>query len=178
MIRPNAGAVDEAPSPVGSPSQEAVSGRSVVKWSLALAVAAAALAIDLLSKRLVQATDFRAYEIAPFLTIQRQVNRGVAFGLLWERYGLILPAAAIALAVILLYLRLESRPVLAGVAGGLLLGGSLGNLYERLTRGEVTDFLKIPHWPTFNFADIFIVAGVVLVAISLLWPVSREGNGG
>jgi signal peptidase II len=178
VIRPNAGAVDEAPPPNGSSSPDAVSGRGVTKWSLAFAVAAAALAVDLLSKRLAQATDFRAYEIAPFLTIQRQVNRGVAFGLFWERYGLILGAAAIALAVILLYLRLESRPVLAGVAGGLLLGGSLGNLWERLSRGEVTDFLKIPYWPTFNFADVFIVAGVVLVAISLLWPTSGEGNDG
>jgi signal peptidase II len=51
----------------------------------------------------------------------------------------------------------------------MLIGGSMGNLLERLTQGHVTDFLRIPHWPTFNLADVFIVVGVALVAISLLW---------
>jgi signal peptidase II len=60
------------------------------------------------------------------------------------------------------------------VAGGLLLGGSLGNLWERVTKGEVTDFLRIPHYPTFNLADVFIVTGVILVAVSLLWPPAKE----
>lgn len=109
------------------------------------------------------------YRVLPFLTLQRASNQGVAFGLLSGRYSVIVPAACLALVLIFVYLALEPRPLIAGLAGGMLIGGSLGNLLERLTQGHVTDFLRIPHWPTFNLADIFIVVGVVLVGISLLW---------
>ena len=53
------------------------------------------------------------------------------------------------------------------VALGLLLGGSVANLYDRLVRGYVTDFIDLPWWATFNFADTFIVAGVALLMVGL-----------
>jgi signal peptidase II len=147
------------------------------KWVLAVATAAAALALDLLSKRIVQSTlvlgqpgipgdEFR---LLPFLTLQRASNHGVAFGLLSGRTAVIVPAACLALVLVIVYMVLEPRPLVAGIAGGMLIGGSLGNLVERVTQGHVTDFLRLPHYPTFNLADIFIVVGVVLVAVSLLW---------
>ncbi len=179
MSCPDTRTIDDCPPvPAEARASRPSSRESTVppgtKWLLAGFLAAACLALDLLTKRLVQATDFRAIDVLPFLSIQRQVNRGVAFGLLWERYGLIIAAAGIALVVILVYLRMETRPILGGVAGGFLLGGSLGNLWERVAHGEVTDFIKVPHYPTFNLADVFIFIGVALVAISLLWRRPRE----
>jgi signal peptidase II len=154
-----------------------LTGSDKTKWILAASTAAAALALDLLSKRIVQSTMVLGqpgipgdeYRLLPFLTLQRASNQGVAFGLLSGRYSVIVPAACLALVLIFVYLALEPRPIIAGLAGGMLIGGSMGNLLERLTRGHVTDFLRLPHWPTFNLADIFILVGVALVAISLLW---------
>lgn len=149
-----------------------LTARTRLKWALGGTIAALALAADLLSKRLVLATLLpqERHEILPFLALQRTSNRGVAFGLLSGRTGLILGAAAVSFLVILLYFLLEPRPVLGGLAGGLLVGGSLGNFVERLAAGSVTDFLKLPHWPTFNLADCFILAGVALVAVGLFLP--------
>jgi signal peptidase II len=154
-----------------------LTGSDKTKWILAASTAAAALALDLLSKRIVQSTMVLGqpgipgdeYRLLPFLTLQRASNQGVAFGLLSGRYSVIVPAACLALVLIFVYLALEPRPIIAGLAGGMLIGGSMGNLLERLARGHVTDFLRLPHWPTFNLADIFILVGVALVAISLLW---------
>jgi signal peptidase II len=53
------------------------------------------------------------------------------------------------------------------VATGLLLGGALGNLLDRLLNGSVTDFIKFPDWPAFNVADICITVGVVV----LIWVI-------
>jgi signal peptidase II len=82
---------------------------------------------------------------------------------------------------VLFYLWVERRSVLAGVAGGMLVGGSLGNLAERVARGEVTDFFKFPHYPNFNVSDIFILAGAVMVAVTLLMDLRsvrpNEGSG-
>jgi signal peptidase II len=151
---------------------------STLKWGLTAGIAAVALAIDWATKRLVTASpdSFRAHEILPGVWLERSHNSGVAFGLFSGRSTLILVAAGIAIVAILIYLALETRPVLAGVAGGFLIGGSLGNLWDRVARGEVTDFLRLPHWPNFNLADVFIVIGVVLVAVSLFWP-ARQTEG-
>lgn len=178
MTVPEVGVVDECPAVDGKPAPlaRALGGGGGAKWFLAAGVAAAAAMVDLLVKRLVHTADFSSVELLPFLTIERQGNRGVAFGLLWERQGLILPATALALVVILVYLHMENRPVFGGISAGLLLGGSLGNLYERVVRGEVTDFINVPYWPTFNLADVFIFCGVALVAVGLVWGQSTEGS--
>ena len=58
--------------------------------------------------------------------------------------------------------------MLAGIAGGAIVGGSLGNMIQRMVGdGHVTDFLKFPHWPNFNAADVFIDAGLAAVIIGL-----------
>jgi signal peptidase II len=58
------------------------------------------------------------------------------------------------------------------IAVGMLLGGAVGNLSDRLRLGEVTDFIDFPHYPSFNVADSSIVVGVVVLVILLLlgWP--------
>ena len=48
---------------------------------------------------------------------------------------------------------------------GMLLGGAVGNLIDRIANGSVIDFIKLPHWPAFNFADISITFGVIVLAL-------------
>ena len=151
---------------------------NAIKWGLTAAIATMAFSIDWATKRLVTASpdSFRAREVFPGIWLERTHNSGVAFGLFSGRSTLIMVAAGVAIVAIFIYLALETRPVLAGVAGGFLIGGSLGNLWDRVARGEVTDFLRLPHYPNFNLADVFVVIGVVLVAVSLFWPAKKAGG--
>jgi signal peptidase II len=164
----NSSSVGELPAPV-------TGRRSTMKWAIAGGTAGVALTLDLLTKRWALSSLYpdERLQLLPFLHIQRTSNTGVAFGLLAGRTGLILLAAGLSLLVVLLYVVLESRPLLGGLAGGMLLGGSLGNLVERIASGAVTDFIKLAYWPTFNLADVFLVTGVGLVIVSLFLG-SRE----
>jgi signal peptidase II len=99
-------------------------------------------------------------------------NEGVAFGL---ASGSSAPLVAFALAALVfvgvLLARNPARPGM-WVAVGLVAGGALGNLADRLRDGAVTDYLEIGSWPPFNLADTAITAGVVLFALIYL----REGG--
>jgi len=143
------------------------------KWALAGATGLAAFAVDMASKRAVELSLAGEVELLPFLSLETARNSGVAFGMLSGRSGLILVANLIALVLIMLYVYVESRPVVGGIAGGLLLGGSLGNIVQRAAQGQVTDFIKVSFYPTFNLADVFIFLGVVLVAISVFFAPHR-----
>jgi signal peptidase II len=106
-------------------------------------------------------------------------NSGVAFGL-GQGTGFPWYVFSIAAALVILWLFLRHR-----VAGGprqlalaLILGGALGNLIDRLSVGEVVDFIEVGvsrwHWPVFNVADSAVSVGVVLFALT--WPSQREGG--
>jgi signal peptidase II len=145
--------------------------RPVLKWCLFGGVLAIALAVDLVTKHLaVERLPLgETNEVLPFLYLQRTANDGAAFGLFGGRSLWIIGLNVVALIVVLLYVLFERRPVLAGIAGGSVVGGSLGNMIERLSGdGQVTDFLKFPHWPNFNAADVFIDAGLAAVVVGLV----------
>jgi signal peptidase II len=147
------------------------SDRRLLKWSLFVAVLAVALAVDLTTKHLAEArlAPGKTYDVLPFLFLQRTANDGAAFGLLGGSTTLIVVANLVALAVVVTYVLFERRPLLGGIAGGAIVGGSLGNVVQRLTGdGHVTDFLKFPHWPNFNAADVFIDAGLAAVVIGVV----------
>jgi len=153
------------------------SSRPSLKWMLAGTTLLAALTVDLALNAVVRARlDVGVFhELLPGIGLQHVKNTGVAFGLFAGQSVLIIAAPIISVIVILAYIALETRTRLAGLAGGLLLGGSLGNLVERVGSGEVTDFIRLPYWPNFNLADIFIVAGVALVAAGI-FSAPREGE--
>ncbi|MCS7295496.1 MAG: signal peptidase II [Chloroflexota bacterium] len=93
-------------------------------------------------------------------------NTGAAFGLFQNAAPLLAVASLAGIALILVYLLspdFAQTPV--RVALSLMLGGALGNLIDRVSRGEVVDFIKFPEWPAFNVADSAITIGVTL----LLW---------
>jgi signal peptidase II len=156
--------------------------RLILKWSLVVVVAGICIGLSLWTTYL---ADHRlvigeVHKIFPGLSLQRSANSGVAFGLLGGRLPVILAANALAVLVVLAYVFMDRRAVLAGIAGGMIVGGSLGNIIQRLTGdGHVTDFIKFPYWPNFNLPDVFIVLGIVVVFLGLLVEavrVFRAGN--
>lgn len=143
---------------------------AVIRWGLGAGVMLTGLAVDFVTKRIAEQNlplgEIRP--VLPFLSLQRTANTGVAFGLLQGRVGAILMATVVAVIVMFVYLRMERRPALAGLAGGLLMAGTLGNAIDRIRQGYVTDFLKFPSWPNFNAADIWLVAGTGLLILGLI----------
>ena len=95
-------------------------------------------------------------------------NDGGAFGILGGSRLLLLAGSAVAV-VVVVWLLLSGRPTkLATVGGGLILGGAAGNLLDRLSSGEVTDYVHFSFWYIFNAADTAIVVGVGLLLLSAL----------
>lgn len=100
-------------------------------------------------------------------------NSGGAFGILDGSQLILLAGSVVAVAVVL-WMLLAAPPSRSTVVGcGLILGGAAGNLLDRLTSGEVTDyadlqFWPLQQWPIFNAADTAIVAGVILLLLASL----------
>lgn len=139
-----------------------------------LAVIPALVALDLATKAWARA-ELRygePFEVLPFFNLTLGYNPGVAFGLLNDAGGLVvlLVTAAISLMFGVWFWR-EPRP-LTRLGLTFVLGGALGNFFDRLSRGEVTDFLDLhlfgQHWPAFNLADTAITCGAVLLVIDML----------
>lgn len=96
------------------------------------------------------------------------LNPGAAFGILEnQRLFFIFVAVAILVVAAYFYSRLLKEPLLLRYGAGLLLGGAVGNLIDRIRIGAVVDFFDFRVWPIFNFADIAIVIGVGLVIYSV-----------
>lgn len=106
-------------------------------------------------------------------------NTGGVFGLFPEHTTALIIASAATIVVLLIlhhYLGFNHTP--PNVAFGLILGGAVGNLIDRVWRHEVTDFIDIQlwhdfHWPPFNFADSAVVAGVVILIGWLIYASKR-----
>lgn len=107
--------------------------------------------------------------LPPLLHLTLWTNTGIAFGLLSGAGGAVAVLAAVTALVLFLYNRdrwQTSRVVRVGL--GMLLGGAIGNLIDRVRLGYVVDFIALPYWPVFNVADTSIVIGAVLLAWSAL----------
>jgi signal peptidase II len=100
-----------------------------------------------------------------------QFNSGLAFSLLTGRATLVTVVLGVGV-VVLGFLVSRVRTWSQAAGGGLVLGGGLGNLSERVVsdhHGLVADFVTLSHWPTFNVADACITIGVVVLAASVLF---------
>lgn len=106
------------------------------------------------------------------LTLVR--NEGIAFGY-FDHFGIwLVILIAVCIAVLLIYsLRLPGQDVYHRLAYGLVLGGAVGNLMDRVRFGHVVDFLDFRIWPVFNVADTFITIGVSLLILSVMKGSSR-----
>lgn len=142
----------------------------------AVVLGALVVGVDQLTKRTVAAGigPYEREKILPFLHLVHVRNTGVAFGFLSGGGGVVLACTLLALAALVFYFaRHPARPGL-WVPTGLLIGGAVGNLIDRLLNGYVTDFIKLPHWPAFNVADIAITLGVVALVFVLEWGAARS----
>ncbi len=93
-------------------------------------------------------------------------NTGAAFGILKDQTGFLIVTTVIGLAAIYLYYRDPPFDhLVAPVAMGMMLGGAIGNLVDRLRLGRVTDFIDFPLWPAFNVADSSIVIGIAVLVL-------------
>ncbi len=141
-----------------------------------LVVVVAVLAVDQLTKQVAihSVEPEHPVEVMFGIEITNVRNDGVAFGLLSGGGGLILAITLVALVALYGFFYLRPDRYGLWLAVGLLSGGALANLGDRLRRGEVTDFIDFPFWPTFNLADVAIVAGAGILALIALGPEERS----
>ncbi len=167
-----------SPGSPGSPGSEPSPARPRTRKSLYLLIAAAVLALDQWTKWLIEShlPEMSSHEVIPgLLHISHVRNTGVAFGMFanggrdgspWvlSLFGLV----ALGLIAVLFYRTPEGdRGLLAALA--LVLGGAVGNLFDRMASGAVTDFIAVfigsYRWPDFNVADSAISVGLVLILL-------------
>ena len=139
---------------------------SALGWLRAVALAALVLVIDQATKQIAAAQlDDGDISIGLGFRLVDVRNDGVAFGLFGGGEALVIVITMAALALVAGYFALDpARPGL-WVGIGLLTGGALGNLVDRLRDGSVIDFFDPPGWPTFNVADVAIVAGIATIVL-------------
>jgi len=137
-----------------------------------LAVAAGVVVIDQLTKvwAVAALSDGPVRVVGSLLELRLTRNPGGAFSLLTNLTPVLAVVAVLMAAWIVRTTRRTTDAVMA-YSLALVLGGAVGNLVDRLVRspgflrGEVVDFIKVPHWPTFNVADSAITVGVILIAV-------------
>jgi signal peptidase II len=146
-------------------------GAGLLQWLGLVAIALAAVAADQLTKHIVAgqlALDDGIHVVGPFW-IHHVRNSGIAFGLFASATSVVIVVTAIAVAWMLVYFaRSGARHPILPVALGLVIGGSVSNLLDRVRLGYVTDFIDLRYWPAFNLADSFIVVGVAILLGTLL----------
>jgi signal peptidase II len=142
-------------------------------WLRAALVALLVIAIDQLTKHAVRASIVPGEErhVFPGLSLVDTRNHGVAFGFLPGDALAVTLVIVLALLALLAYFARHSTRALIWLPTGMLIGGALGNIIDRLRSGSVTDFIKLPlGWPPFNLADTSITLGVLLLILLIERP--------
>ncbi|MFQ5925571.1 MAG: signal peptidase II [Dehalococcoidia bacterium] len=151
--------------------------QGLIKGMAFFLTASIVLAVDQVSKFLIRANMSPGQSIPEdgLFRITYVTNTGGVFGILSNQAFLILLTTVIGIAAILLYSRYPIfNRILVRIALGLLLGGALGNLIDRLSLGWVVDFIDLGFWPVFNLADSAIVLGVILLLYYFIFVVRKE----
>jgi signal peptidase II len=145
-------------------------GASPFHWLGLVSVAVAAVVADQLTKSIVisELGLGESVRVVGGFEIHHVYNTGIAFGFLggWAAPVTILTAVAVVW-MLGFFARAGARHPVLPVALGLLIGGALSNLLDRVRLGHVTDFLDPPYWPAFNLADTFICTGVAILLLAL-----------
>jgi signal peptidase II len=151
---------------------------------LGLPIALAVILLDQASKWVILelvAPVEEPISVTPFFNLVMVWNRGVSFGMFGSSGAFapwILSGLAIAVVVALLIWLRRAEHYLTGIALGLVIGGALGNVIDRILFGAVIDFLDFHlagwHWPAFNLADSAICVGAALFVADSLLPTRRQ----
>ena len=164
LVDVRVGSTANALRPISSAQRSLAAGPP--QWVALLAVAFAAVVADQLTKQIVGRTLALGESVDIFgpFSVHHVQNSGIAFGLFASRTGIVIVVTGLAVGLMLWFFAHSAKrhPVLP-VALGLVLGGSIANLVDRVRLGHVTDFLDLVAWPAFNLADTFIVVGVGLL---------------
>jgi signal peptidase II len=152
-------------------------GRGVLSQRAALTLfgvtALATVLFDRATKALVRESMLPSQSVAvlgEWLQLTRVENAGAAFGLLQGRQVfLALVGAAVIVAVGVYLWRARPREPWVLLSLGLVAGGSIGNLVDRVTTGVVVDFVEVPLWPVFNVADSAVVVGTAILVLHVLF---------
>jgi signal peptidase II len=149
----------------GSPVAAGVRGRAVAR---AGGITLLVLGLDQLAKHTL-ATSIHAGQVRTIvpgiLHLVHVRNTGVAFGVLAGGGAVVYGLTVAALLALLGYLIARPQRPWLWLPTGMLIGGALGNLVDRVARGSVIDFIKLPAWPAFNVADMSITLGVVVLVL-------------
>ena len=163
------GSSTDALTPVSRATRSFAATRS--QWLSLAALAAAAIGADQLTKWIVAsnlALGDGLHVVGPFW-IRHVENSGIAFGFFPSATAAVIVLTGGAIAWMAVYFaRSGARHPVLPVALGLVIGGSVSNLADRVRLGHVTDFLDFSHWPAFNLADSFIVIGVGIILAALV----------
>ena len=147
-------------------------------WAKAGIVCALVVAVDQIAKAIVEdhLVPGQYEEVLGPLELTLSHNRGVAFGLAGGAGVGLVFVTAVALAVIAyLFARKPLRPGM-WLAVGLVAGGAIGNLADRIRHDAVTDFIAVGSWPPFNLADVSITLGVLLLVYLYMRDAEPEGE--
>ena len=154
-----------------------------------LLMSAVIVVLDLWTKSLAteSLTLYRPVELTSWLNMTLAHNYGAAFSFLsdaggWQRWLFTGLASVVTLVLMVWLLRLQAGEKLTGAALGLIIGGAIGNLADRVKHGYVVDFIDVYyrdwHWPAFNLADSAITCGVILLLVDgLFLSVSGKRSG-
>jgi signal peptidase II len=145
-------------------------------FARAALVLAVVVGLDQLTKHTVAAgiAPGETRKFLPLVDLVHVRNTGVAFGFLSGGGTLVLAFTLVALAALIGYLALRPHRPWLWLPTGMLVGGAVGNLIDRVSMGSVIDFIKLPDWPAFNVADMSITFGV----FALLWVLEGKRTDG
>lgn len=160
-----------------------------IAWRWLILIIAAVLAADQATKHVIEkytSADYLHVVIPGVLNLIHTHNPGVAFSLFADSHSpavrFMLLAFSIAVIIFLFWLLAAERAGgrMGQIGMAMILGGALGNVFDRLTQRGVTDFIDLHiqshHWPTFNIADSAIVIGAALVLLELFRDWGHSSN--
>jgi signal peptidase II len=137
-------------------------------------VLAVVVVLDQVSKHLVDRSigPGEQRSVLPGVHLVHAINDGIAFSVSAGGPGVMVVVIGAAIVAIVAFFATHVERPLLWLPAGLMVGGAVGNLADRVRNGAVTDFIKLPHWPAFNLADAAITLGVV----ALLFVLREDGS--